>query len=259
MNLLNKCLEYRHKSRSTANELLNHEFVQFHRSGNLRSCDDDEELEEQGDGLDLSQVLSVANGGDLTTRSSPTTSSRKTMRSRALKGSIARHSMYLDFTKYERALTSLLAAVLSETEYENLINVLESLDNEHENSLKVIPVKDLKKVLEKDFSNNITVLSAMEKLKGSFLYEDYAYHISKLRLFSTQKKTFKMDDSTGTGTSSHHKISASDHKGQRSITIVRNHSVYGSNIYSSWAKDKSAVLKHEAKRDLGNKRASVHF
>ena len=259
MDLLEKCMNYRHKSRPCAEELLNHAFVKFHEIADLKTDVSDVEVKDQ-DGLDLAHVLIVANGGDSITATAAKQSTRKGMRSRALRGSIARHSMYLDFTKYERALTSLLATVLSEEEYEGLINKLENIDGEHESNLKVIQVKDLKKILETDFTSNTTILSAMDKLKGAFIYEDYAYHISKLRLFSTQKKAFNIDDSNVSTSSSIHKISSSDHKGQKhGANLVRNHSVYGSNVYSSWAKEKSAGLKKPTSRGLGSKRASVQF
>jgi len=243
IDLLNKSMCYKHKSRPSAFELLNHEFVKFHeRKHDLK---DDNEIEAD-QGLNILDIVNVANGASDDVLSTPKSSGTKTLTSRALRGSIARHSMYLDFAKFERSLTSLLATLLSEADYEALINKLESLQKtDTDKAIMVIPVKDLKKILASDFKG--TAVETIDKLKGAFLYDDYAYHISKLRLFSLIKKTYNVDDSIGNSSSYHRKVlSSSDHKGSRRPEPIKQKSVHGSNVYKGWAKEKKAGLQRKS-------------
>ena len=216
---------------------MEHDFVLFHKREDME-VDDGKAV---ADEINMETILNVANGGDLAENGKAVKLRR--LKSRVFKGSVARHSMYLDFQKYERSLTSLLATMLSEDEYENLITVLESREEVvgQDMRLQVIPVKELKKLIQKELPN---IVEMMEELKGAFLYEDYAYHIAKLRFFSIQRKNAKFDESIGNSSSHHSKVmSASDHKGRRAAP-VRTKSVHGSDIYKSFARAKSNRAKN---------------
>ena len=135
---------------------------------------------------------------------------------------------------------------MSEADYEALINKLESLQKtDTDKAIMVIPVKDLKKILASDFKG--TAVETIDKLKGAFLYDDYAYHISKLRLFSLIKKAYNVDDSIGNSSSHHRKVlSSSDHKGSKRPEPIKQRSVHGSNVYKGWAKQKKAGLQRKS-------------
>jgi len=221
-DLLEACLNYKHKARLTAADLMKHEFVQFHKLSNL-PIDDAEDKDvneaEEEEGLELNDILAAA-GGDGTVKFSADVSepsnkyskikSYKNLTSRSLRGSVQRHSMYANWAKFERSVTTLLATVLSQEEYEELIIKLEEWNaqqvagEENGKNLKVIKMKELKALLRDDMGHGATV-EMLSKLAGSFLYEEYAYHISKLRLFSTKKNR---DNLSASG----HSISDSTHR-----------------------------------------------
>ena len=110
-DLLDGALVYRHKKRKTAGELLDNEFVQFHK-----------------DAFSLDNIAMEANkvspllGDDLSGSNKPF-SMRKTQ-SISLKGSVGRHSLFLDYQKFERSLTTLLATLLDRKELQQLLDNL---------------------------------------------------------------------------------------------------------------------------------------
>jgi calcium-dependent protein kinase len=147
-DMLEGALVYRHKKRKTAGELLMHEFVQFHKTA---FTVEQIVLEAQQEAND-----EAMNDGHK--------SVRKTQ-SVALRGSVGRHSMFLDYQKYERSLTTLLATLLDKKELVQLmhtLNVKLSVEKEEaedtvgeqpllapmEKRLDVIPMNELKEVLE---------------------------------------------------------------------------------------------------------------
>lgn len=100
---------------------MKHEFVQFHKLANLptdvEGNDDAGEVEEEEEGIDLSDVIAAAGGGkavsfpdDIPTPSNKYSKikSYKDLTSRSLKGSVQRHSMYANWAKFERSVTTLL-------------------------------------------------------------------------------------------------------------------------------------------------------
>lgn len=91
-DLLNKLLVYSHKGRPSAEDMLHHEFVRFHQQ--LGSRQDTADME--------SNVI----------------------RSLALPGSVGRHGAFLDFKKFERSLTTLLATMLTKDELQRLLSIL---------------------------------------------------------------------------------------------------------------------------------------
>ena len=107
--LLEGLLEYRHKRRPSAGDMLKSEFVQFHKEY------------EESNVLSLDEVAAAA-------ASKPTTTKPLSMRttSISLKGSVDRHNLFLGFKKYERSLTTLLATMLSKKELQDLIDRLQN-------------------------------------------------------------------------------------------------------------------------------------
>ena len=87
----------------------------------------------------------------------------------SLKGSVGRHSIFLNFKKYERGLTALLAAMLSKTELKQLLEILKDRlgqrlaqqENDKNGSsstdqqkLHVVKISELKTILSRDMKND---------------------------------------------------------------------------------------------------------
>jgi hypothetical protein len=154
-DMLDGLLTYRHKQRKCAKDMLNHEFVQFHRK--LQAGDIDGVEEEQG--LDIAEVAAEANipttvidekesntGGGSTSRKHMT-------KSVTIRGTVQRHTMYMGYQRFERSLTALLATLLSKEELNSLIEALEKkvgTAKESEDSIKLQAIKiyELREILE---------------------------------------------------------------------------------------------------------------
>jgi serine/threonine protein kinase len=114
-DLLQDALVYRHKKRPSAGELLNHEFVTFHKS-----------LTDEP-GISLEEVSSAAAKNPTVMTSLGTGSIGRTANV-SLKGSVVRHNLFLGFKKFERSVTTLLAAMLSKQELQQLLQILKQRD-----------------------------------------------------------------------------------------------------------------------------------
>lgn len=195
-DLLEGCLTYRYKQRPTAETLLQHEFVTFHRRLLLEDFDG-----EQGDRvpeLSLEQVAAAAAdgggmGGSVRQRKSGSVS---------LAGSVQRHNTFLGFKKFERAVTTLLAAMLSKQELVQLLDALEARcsgggsaatnaaaaarlpqpqvppksmddstttkdDKQKEQTLAVVKVSELKTILRDDLKNGPAYVIILVSLLSS--------------------------------------------------------------------------------------------
>jgi serine/threonine protein kinase len=137
--LLDALLTYRHKKRPAAAELLSYEFVRFH--GELEAG-----ILQQGGGLgvgmdpaNINNGGKASNGGDkvdfqLSLEQISATAAGATdpgisgttgrTASVSIRGSVGRHNIFLNFKKYERSLTTLLATMLSKTELNQLLELL---------------------------------------------------------------------------------------------------------------------------------------
>jgi hypothetical protein len=113
-HLLEELLEYRHKGRKSAGELLQHEFVQFHTKL-LHDAN-------PPPNLDISHVVAES----LTTPTTTSETASEPTKSMRLTSSVQRHSMFMDFKKFERSVTTLLATLLSKQELNLLLQKLES-------------------------------------------------------------------------------------------------------------------------------------
>mmetsp|Transcript_12056 Transcript_12056/g.30548 ORF Transcript_12056/g.30548 Transcript_12056/m.30548 type:complete len:594 (-) Transcript_12056:77-1858(-) len=182
--MLSALLEYKHKKRKTAEQILaSSDFVRFHKIASA---------------VEKSNII----------------------------GSVGRHALFLDYQKFERSLTTLLATMLSKSELLIFVKTVQSeieqqqLDNEElsqgvdgeseqlgddvakeydelkeegkeedaaedeEDKGKNLDVLNVKRVVEilKE-SGNDQVISMMEKLPGSDLYDSFAYDIRVLKYF----------------------------------------------------------------------------
>eukprot|EP00536_Pseudo-nitzschia_multiseries_P004693 jgi/Psemu1/253835/estExt_Genewise1Plus.C_790079 len=172
--MLKELLEYKHKKRKTASQILEKsDFVRFHKFASA---------------VEKSNII----------------------------GSVGRHSSFLDYQKFERCLTTLLATMLSKSELTVFVETVENelreklekqaeetkvakVANEEKEeesietpinlppmedkntSLDVINVGRVIEILNE--SGNEQMLSMIEKLPGSDLYDSFAYNISVLKYF----------------------------------------------------------------------------
>lgn len=124
-NLLNKLLVYRHKVRPLAGDMLHNEFVQFHQL-----------------------LCSDASGGQQDTAGVQ----NDVIRSLALPGSVGRHGAFLDFKKFERSLTTLLATMLTSDELSRLLSILKEYIEEKLPLLKDQPRRVINEILTENSS-----------------------------------------------------------------------------------------------------------
>ena len=144
-DLLDGLLVYKHKQRKSAGDMLSHEFVTFHKEA-----------------LSVEQIAMQAQEDVVGEELSGSTKRRfEKTRSVALRGSVSRHTLFLDYQKYQRSLTTLLATLIDKKDLKELMKEIESTlaeakkDDEHaivpqlETKLDVINIRNLKALLKK--------------------------------------------------------------------------------------------------------------
>ena len=178
-DMLEGLLVYRHKQRKSAEEMLSHEFVTFHK-----------DLEEEEDGISFEQIAAAAAAGSDVHKQDQSVSRKS--QSIALTGSVVRHTLMLGYQKFERSLTTLLATMLDSNEFDRLIKMLENRikgsaedkassaigtgtgttnetevsngalhppeedanEDVHRERLDIIPIHALKKIIKEDFKRD---------------------------------------------------------------------------------------------------------
>jgi hypothetical protein len=146
-DMMNKLLEYRHKKRISADEILDHEFLQFHKVA-----------------LSVEQIAIHASQNEDQATDMTKQFPRGRTTSVSLRGSVGRHSMFLDYQKYQRSLTTLLATLLNKTELAELVRVLSeflSKDDGSEVKVEVTTVPGIQGVAEA-FSKKLDVMHLRE-------------------------------------------------------------------------------------------------
>lgn len=147
-DLLEELLCYRHKFRKSAGDLLGHEFVQFHKL--------------HAENLSISDVVADS----LTPLPQDVNGSNKNpTKSMRLTSSVKRHSMFLDYQKFERSVTTLLATLLSKQDFDMFLQKLEQRNSEQQKvmdtsghdviqpvavakKLNIIPMSELEVILK---------------------------------------------------------------------------------------------------------------
>lgn len=186
-NMLKELLEYKHKKRKNASQILeSSDFVRFHTFAS-----------------------SVENSNII--------------------GSVGRHSLFLDYQKFERSLTTLLATMLSKIKLTAFVETVQSESKQQQlekaeqssnqtgddtaptstnkerkdmkekpteeksKNLNVVSVRRVVEILKE--RENDQVISMIEKLPGSDLYDSFAYDIMVLKYFvrdgNGRKQQFK--------------------------------------------------------------------
>jgi hypothetical protein len=148
--MLEGAMKYRPKTRSTAGELLQGEFAQFHFHHDESQTATSED--EQDDAV-------IESADDV-----PPRKSIARTKSVLLEGAVGRHSTFLGYQSFERSLTTLLATMLPKDQCKILVTALRSQSytesvNEQDakipnaSKLQVIPVSELVKVIEEMGTN----------------------------------------------------------------------------------------------------------
>lgn len=225
--MLDQMLTYRHKQRKSAADILNCEFVRFHKEMEEGGGDDDEADEGDEVGLSLADVAAAAaaGGGKGSTRNGSTRT-----KSVLIEGSVSRHVAYLEYGNFERALTTLLATVLDLDDLKSVIAAMDQQLAKEPNAsshgstngvdesghslatsngtngavgssthdiqhlpisnrakLQVMKVEDVHKLLTEKSFKDVADM--VEDLPNYSSYKSFAYHVALLRLFARGKKS----------------------------------------------------------------------
>lgn len=237
--MLDSLMTYHRSKRTCAGDMLNCEFAQLHKEHEKKE-------------LDISSVLQEAksfeNGNQNGVTNGSGSGSARNLSRRGMKihGSVSRHSSYLGYNKFERAVSTLLAAVLSSDQYNRLLETLSAKVSDQslllsEKRLKVIKISDLRKELENLGYNRASDM--IMKIPNAVMYESFAFRISLLRLFVNNSN---MDSSSQGGRKylrkqnemlghSTHGLQAHTNKIKVNVS-VKSRSVHGNNVWESWKK-----------------------
>jgi len=170
--LLDNMLSYRYQSRKSAKNLLQYKFVLCH-----------EELEKVNayTGMEDNIVDIIEPEDEM-----PHVSNIKNV---FLDATTKRHSIHIDYRTFERSVASLLARVLPGPIFDGLIINLGKFGHTNitqSSPLHAITVNELKAVLINMNQQKVNI--CINNLSGSSLYENFAFHISLLRVFSKKFK-----------------------------------------------------------------------
>jgi len=183
MDLLEELLKWHHKLRKTAQQLIQTEFVQFHK------CPENDQE------IPLEDVLQTAADNDDSTLETSKPSLKKT-KSVAIKGSVQRHQLYIRFKDFERSITFLLASMLSSSELTMFQKRLEEKvigDHAPEQDVEVTQqtAKDVKMIVIKvqklldvlQDMNKHTIIAVIKQISGFSDFRSFSYHIELLTQF----------------------------------------------------------------------------
>jgi len=123
-------------------------------------------------------------------------------KSKLISGTKDRYAHFLEYEKYERAVTTLLASMLRKVQLQEvLLGIDNFIDNHHtveharnltpadyerhanHKKLQIITISELRNVLSQ--LQFYEVISMMDKIPSNASYGEYAYHIALLRQFIT--------------------------------------------------------------------------
>ena len=195
--LLNGCLTYWYDRRPNAKQLLKYEFVQLHQQQPQKPQQDVNdaitaaattatELEAAKTSAEIVPSLDITTGTNGNSRPH-----------HSLRGSVLRHNIFLNFQQYERSLTALLATLLSKSELEQLVFVLDkrvmvrignNMDElsrpslstfepsgiKEQQQLAVVPISELKSILCDDLLKEGMYVSL---LLPSFIVNDVFFPV----------------------------------------------------------------------------------
>lgn len=263
-DLLEKLLVYRHKHRLLASSLLQHEFLQLHKP--IQQQEEEKQQHEKVLPSTLPRIGSVS-----------------------LMGSAIRHTLFLDFRKFERSLTTLLATLLSKDELDQLVGILSSrametmttpsgpktttpadpvveteksvVDLQKQHILSVCLVVELKDILRNQLKNSV-VLETIARIPNAASFDQFAYHVELLVVFSSNESAKAVLTGISSGdhsTASSHRKSMIHQPPRRRGSFRRTHSYTNStkisgNATSSMTGSAGSFHSLTSFRGLRNKR-----
>ena len=207
-DMLEAALSYKHKARSTAGQLMNGEFAQFHiQHGQV--------IDASGHGsASEADVSGGTSEHDVQEQLVTPTRTKSVL----LEGSVNRHNAYLGYQKFERSVTTVLATMLTKEQARQLLTLLEEESKKestkngnafgmeeplniaasiktNKEKLQVVTIAtllDVTAALPGDEDDIADVLNMIRSQKGFAWYESFAYHISFLRQFVSTQTTAKV-------------------------------------------------------------------
>mmetsp|Transcript_27732 Transcript_27732/g.55982 ORF Transcript_27732/g.55982 Transcript_27732/m.55982 type:complete len:563 (-) Transcript_27732:155-1843(-) len=192
--MLEGALNYGHKSRLSASELLKGEFPRFHLHH-----------EDEFGRISFGYIAAEAAGQAEESVAVSRTGTLSKTKSVLLDGSVSRHTAYLGYRKFERSVTTLLATMLPKDTLGVLVKALkengstENYDqeekkvpgNEVEINLSKLQIVTMTILLETIRGLNTEeateVINMIESLKDFKTYKLFAYHVSLLRQFASPR------------------------------------------------------------------------
>lgn len=177
-DFLQACLTYHYAKRPKASQVLSHEFLTLFGRNVKKE-------EEAGLSLEEDDDTSEPINGNLS----------KINNNASITGSVRRHSIFLDFQKFERSLTALLATLLSTQELDTVLNKClfrgqgQDPNTTTPNRLPVVKVTELKDHLKGALPDRTDVMEKLEALPEASLYDQYAFHTELLRDFLPNQRS----------------------------------------------------------------------
>ena len=210
-DMLEAALSYKHKARSTAGQLMNGEFAQFHiQHGQV--------IDASGHGsASEADVSGGTSEHDMQEQLVTPTRTKSVL----LEGSVHRHNAYLGYQKFERSVTTVLATMLTKEQARQLLTLLEEESKKestkngnafgeatekpldiktNKEKLQVVTIATLLDLTAALPGDDIAdVLNMIRSQKGFAWYESFAYHISFLRQFVSTQTTAKVPSDKAKG------------------------------------------------------------
>ena len=204
-DMLEAALSYKHKARSTAGQLMNGEFAQFHiQHGQVIN-----DVSSHGSASEA-DVSGGTSEHDVQEQLVTPTRTKSVL----LQGSVNRHNAYLGYQKFERSVTTVLATMLTKDQARQLLILLEEESKKestkngnafgeatekpldiktNKEKLQVVTIATLLDLTAALPGDDIAdVLNMIRSQKGFAWYESFAYHISFLRQFVSTQTTAKV-------------------------------------------------------------------
>mmetsp|Transcript_31003 Transcript_31003/g.35323 ORF Transcript_31003/g.35323 Transcript_31003/m.35323 type:complete len:513 (-) Transcript_31003:144-1682(-) len=216
IDLLDKLLVYNYRHRPSAGDLLDHDFVQFHKKQSKTTTL-------------ISDIIADSKNATIQTVGKEKLGA-KPLSNNIFNESIKKHTIFVRYLKYERSVTTLLATMMFRRDFNALI---ERLDKEYEIShpnsksetatfgtkLQVITIRNLKKILTS--MNQKECVEQIWKFPNAASYENFAFNIALL-------KQFKYEDELDCSRRHAGKLSHNNHD--------LPSSVHGSNVFRNMSR-----------------------
>ena len=149
-------LVFRHKSRKAVTDIINSEFVQFHK------------FHDETSEIPLADILQNA-GESVNEDAAELSRNGKHEYSRQIKNAVKRHNVYLDFVKFERGVTTIVVTMLTENEINTFLKKVDEKTIDSNTANGVVEVSESQandiKLQIVSVEALISVLMELQKIK----------------------------------------------------------------------------------------------